>query len=48
MSVGLYRSYAALLVGALVPIWTGSHASLVVRRSAIFRPGTHRTISALG
>ncbi|GAA5875876.1 hypothetical protein JCM3774_001109 [Rhodotorula dairenensis] len=30
MSVGLYRSYAALLVGALVPIWTGSYASLVM------------------
>ncbi|GAA5967632.1 hypothetical protein JCM8115_007009 [Rhodotorula mucilaginosa] len=30
MSVGLYRSYVALLLGALVPIWTGSHASLVM------------------
>jgi len=31
-STGLYRAYAALLVGALVPIVAGSRSSLVVRR----------------
>ena len=30
-STGLYRAYAALLVGALVPIVAGSRSSLVVR-----------------
>ncbi|GAA5983656.1 hypothetical protein JCM10908_000371 [Rhodotorula pacifica] len=30
MSVGLYRSYAVLLIGALVPIWSGAHASLAI------------------
>ncbi|GAA5870901.1 hypothetical protein JCM1840_002725 [Sporobolomyces johnsonii] len=32
-SAGLYRSYAALLFGALLPIYAGAHSSLQVPRS---------------
>ncbi|GAA6064332.1 hypothetical protein JCM10212_003577 [Sporobolomyces blumeae] len=32
-NVGLYRSYAALLVGAVVPIYCGAHASIQVPKS---------------
>lgn len=33
-SIGLYRSYAALLAAALVPIWAGSFASLTASSSS--------------
>ncbi|GAA5856807.1 hypothetical protein JCM8547_008853 [Rhodosporidiobolus lusitaniae] len=33
-NTGLYYSYAALLCGALFPIWTGSRASLIMPREA--------------